>query len=162
MPLIELETTIAAPAERVFDLSLSVDLHLASAEDTGERVVGGKTSGLLGDGDSITWQARHFGIAFRLQSLVSEVNRPQRFLSIMQKGPFRSIRHEHLFSEREGVTIMTDRFYFEAPMGLLGRIAEKIALTRHMKTFLEKRNALIKQVAEGEQWKTYLDRRNFS
>jgi hypothetical protein len=40
---IELETAIAAPVERCFDLSLSVDLHLRSAANTGERVVAGPT-----------------------------------------------------------------------------------------------------------------------
>ena len=36
MSRIELRTLIAAPAERCFDLSLSVELHLDSAASSGE------------------------------------------------------------------------------------------------------------------------------
>jgi hypothetical protein len=34
MPLIQLETKIEAPQERVFDLARSIDAHLASTEGT--------------------------------------------------------------------------------------------------------------------------------
>jgi hypothetical protein len=60
---IELTTLIAAPRERCFDLSLSVDVHLESTVHTGERVVAGPTSGVLGLGAEITWEARHLGDA---------------------------------------------------------------------------------------------------
>ena len=46
MPTIELQTSIDAPRERVFDLCRSVDAHVATAEGTDERPVGGVTSGL--------------------------------------------------------------------------------------------------------------------
>ena len=48
MPLIELHTEVAAPIERVFDLSRSIDLHVASTAHTGEAAIAGVTSGLLG------------------------------------------------------------------------------------------------------------------
>lgn len=44
MPIIELELRILAPVERVFDLSRSVEVHVASTQGTEERAVGGKTS----------------------------------------------------------------------------------------------------------------------
>ena len=47
MALIELETFIAAPPERCFDLALSVELHLDSTVATRERAIAGKTSGVL-------------------------------------------------------------------------------------------------------------------
>jgi hypothetical protein len=49
--LIELETFIAAPPERCFDLSLSVELHLDSTAATRERAIAGRTSGVLALGD---------------------------------------------------------------------------------------------------------------
>jgi hypothetical protein len=52
MPRIVLATTIPASAEQCFDLSLSVDAHTASMADSGERVVGGVSSGVMGLGDA--------------------------------------------------------------------------------------------------------------
>jgi hypothetical protein len=52
MVRIELQTFMAAPPERCFDLSLSVDLHLDAAAATGERAVAGTTSALLRLGDA--------------------------------------------------------------------------------------------------------------
>lgn len=47
MQIIELETRIAAPAMRVFLLSLNVDLHKASTAGTQEEAVAGVTHGLF-------------------------------------------------------------------------------------------------------------------
>ena len=47
----------AAPRERVFDLARSIDLHQRSTERTREQAVGGRTSGLIGVDESVTWRA---------------------------------------------------------------------------------------------------------
>ncbi|WP_293916195.1 MULTISPECIES: hypothetical protein [unclassified Sphingobacterium] len=51
---------------------------------------------------------------------------------------------------------MIDKFTFEAPLGLLGRIAEKTFLRAYMADFLKKRNEAIKSIAEGEQWRHFV------
>ncbi len=66
MPLIELETRIEAPVERVFDLARSIDAHILSVRHTGENAVAGRTSGLIELDESVTWEAMHFGIKQRL------------------------------------------------------------------------------------------------
>jgi len=72
---IECETLIGAPPERCFDLSRSVELHLEAAASTGERAVGGVTSGLLGAGDTVTWEARHLGRRWRLTARIAAYDR---------------------------------------------------------------------------------------
>jgi len=62
MPLIELSTLISAPRERVFDLARSIDGHQDSTEGTHERAIAGRTSGLIGLDDEVTWEARHLGL----------------------------------------------------------------------------------------------------
>jgi hypothetical protein len=65
-----LETRIAAPAERCFLLSLSVDLHKASTEQTSEEAIAGVTSGIMGPGEDVTWRARHFGLMLTHATLI--------------------------------------------------------------------------------------------
>ena len=156
MQSIELNTRIAAPAPRVFLLSLSVDLHVASAEGTGERAVAGVTRGVLRLGDEVTWRGRHFGLWMRQTARITEYDEGRSFTDVMTRGPFASFVHTHSFEELGGQTGMRDVLRFRAPFGGLGVVAERLLLVRHLRQFLERRNALLKRTAEGEDWKRYL------
>lgn len=156
MASIQLETFIEAPAGRVFDLARSIDAHMASSSQSGERAVAGVTSGLIGLGDEVTWEARHFGIRQRLCVRVTDFERPQMFADEMVSGAFESMRHVHRFVEVDGGTRMVDEFSFRAPLGPLGRIAEWAILTRYMRRFLVERNRILKETAESDAWSAYL------
>jgi ligand-binding SRPBCC domain-containing protein len=154
MAVIELQTKIAAPIERCFTLSLSVDVHTLSTAHTGEKVVGGVHTGVMQWGDSVTWRARHFGIWQELTSKITAYQYPTYFCDEMQKGAFESMRHEHHFSTQGYHTLMTDLFVFEAPLGVLGKLANVLVLHKYMQNLLIQRNAVIKTIAESEQWKS--------
>jgi hypothetical protein len=44
---------------------------------------------------------------------------------------------------------MIDLFAFRAPLGILGKVAETLVLTRYMKELLLTRNRYLKRVAEA-------------
>jgi len=148
MIVIEHSTFVDAPAQVCFDLARDVDDHVECMKGTGERVVGGKMGGLLELGDTMTLEARHFGIKFRLTARITEMDGPGRFVDEMASGPFKSIWHVHLFEEEGGVTRMSDRMKVEAPFGPLGLLAERLFIYRHLKRVVQKRQAHIKQAAE--------------
>ena len=149
MSLIHLETLIAAPPERCFDLARSVEAHLASTSTTGERVVAGKSHGLLELGDEITWEARHFGVRQRLTAKIVAFNRPQHFRDSMIRGAFARFDHDHTFERIDEGTRMIDDFDFDAPLGILGTLADAIFLRRYMTRFLRTRAQRLKRAAEG-------------
>lgn len=150
MAEINLTTEIKAPIEKCFDLSRDIDIHQKSTAKTNEKAIAGRTSGLCELNDEITWEATHFGIRQHLTSKITEFDFPHKFADKMLKGAFKSFYHEHFFEEKDGVTILTDVFRFEAPLGFLGRIAEKLFLTNYMTKFLKTRNEVIKEIAEKE------------
>ena len=152
MPIIQLTTLINAPIEKVFDLSRSIDLHMESTKQTGEQAIAGKTNGLIGLGETVTWRAKHFGIWQTLTSKITEFDRPNLFADEMVSGAFKSFRHEHHFTTSGDHTIMKDVFEFESPLGILGRIFNKLILTRYMTKLLEERNRVIKEIAESIQF----------
>jgi ligand-binding SRPBCC domain-containing protein len=157
MITIRLSTHIAAPRERVFDLARSIDLHTRSLDWTGEEPVAGRMSGLIGLGETVTWRARHLGVRQRLTSRISAYDRPAYFQDVMVRGAFAWMEHDHwLDATPDGGTVLRDEFRFAAPLGILGRIAETLVLRRYMTRFLERRNAVIKRVAESEEWREYL------
>ncbi|MFL5428015.1 MAG: hypothetical protein ACJ784_03790 [Myxococcales bacterium] len=96
MSRIELVTRIAAPPERCFDLSRSLELHM---------------------------------------------------------------RSDHFFEAAPGGgTTMRDVFDYRAPLGPLGRIAERTILDPYLRRFLLARNAEIKAIAESRDWERYIPR----
>jgi len=147
---IRLETVITASISDCFELSLSVDAHTASMRRSGERAVGGVTSGVMKLGDAVTWRARHFGIVFRMTSAITELQYSSRFVDEQQRGPFRRWRHEHTFAPAtSGRTLMTDIVEFESPFGLMGVLADRLVLARYLPKLLRQRNAWIKATLEG-------------
>jgi ligand-binding SRPBCC domain-containing protein len=156
MPKIKLKTEIKARKEIVFDLSRSIDLHKISTEHTNEEAVDGKTSGLIGDGEWVTWRAKHFGLYQKLTSKITEYKRSDSFTDEMVKGAFKCFRHEHHFKEMEDGTLMTDYFNYESPFGFLGKFADILFLKAYMIRLLEKRNLTIKEFAESDKWKEVL------
>jgi ligand-binding SRPBCC domain-containing protein len=125
-----------------------VDLHQRSTAASRERAVGGVTSGLLGPGDEVTWEATHFGVRQRLSSRITEFDPPSRFVDEMVRGAFRRFRHEHQFLRVDGGTEMVDIFDYSAPLGPLGWLADRLFLRQYMSRLLRERNAYLKRVAE--------------
>ena len=149
MPNLRLVTRVGASAAACFDLGLSVDAHLASMGPSGERAVAGVTSGSMGLGDTVTWQARHFGLPVQMTSRITTYERPRRFVDEQVAGPFRSWWHEHTFLPAAEGTLMVDVVRFETPYGALGRIAERLVLTRYLRHLLVQRNEWLCRELEG-------------
>jgi ligand-binding SRPBCC domain-containing protein len=151
MPIIHLETLINAEKEAVFDLARSIDLHQISTAHTNERAVAGKTSGLIELNESVTWEAKHFGIVQRLSSKITEMKSPDYFVDEMVFGAFKSFRHEHIFEANGAGTLMTDVFNYVSPLGVLGKLANVLFLNRYVTDLLVQRNKILKEHAERKQ-----------
>jgi ligand-binding SRPBCC domain-containing protein len=158
MSTIHLTTFVAAPTQRVFDLARSIDLHRKSMAHTGEEAIAGTTSGLIGLHETVTWKAKHLRRVRVLKSKITAMEPPLSFTDEMVDGDFKSLRHEHHFKAIANGTLLIDIFTYEAPYGSLGRLADRLFLTRYMKNLLETRNKTIKEYAESEKWKFILDK----
>ncbi|MGG3451796.1 SRPBCC family protein [Domibacillus aminovorans] len=149
MPVIEHQQFIKAPIEVCFDLARNVDIHTQTASKTKEKVVGGVKGGLLKRGDTVTWEAVHFGIKQRLTARVTEMEKPNKFIDIMVKGAFHSFVHTHEFIEEANGTIMIDKFQYKSPFGLMGVVVDKLILEKYMRAFIVSRAKELKKIAEN-------------
>jgi ligand-binding SRPBCC domain-containing protein len=141
---------VHAPIETVFALATDVEEHLAALAHTGERVVPpGRTSGLLEFGDLVCFRARHFGLPWRMTARIVAVEAPVRFVDEQLRGPFQSLRHEHVFAATRAGTMVTDVLTWRAPFGVLGQVADAVAVRRHMLGILSARGTHLKRRAES-------------
>jgi|SRR5947209_6246024 len=146
MRRILLTTDIEAPPEVCFDLCLDVDVQLSL--DHGMRAVAGVTRGPLHLGDALTWQARHFGVIWRMTSTIVEINRPHCFVDQMQDGPFAAWHHVHTFDEIDQGTRMRDEVTYRAPLGLFGDLFDAVILGAYLTRLLGSRDRRLKDVIE--------------
>ena len=149
MPLVEIHTQIQADINLCFDIARNIDIHQDSLKHSNEKVIAGKTSGLIGLGEWVTWEAKHLGIKQKLTSKITEFDRPFYFVDEMVSGAFKSFRHEHIFKKENNATVMIDKFYFESPLGIIGHFVNTIFLKRYITNLLKKRNLVLKQKAEA-------------
>ena len=131
-------TNLSRP--ELFDLARSVDAHKESMAGSREEAVGGVTSGLLSQGEEVTWRAWHFGLPLKMTSRITEMEAPNYFVDEQIKGPFRRFRHVHEFTEVPAGSVMVDRIEFAAPFGIIGRLVERLVLARYLQELIESRN----------------------
>lgn len=149
MPLIEVKTEINSEINTCFDLARNIDLHQESLKFSNEKAIAGKITGLIEKGEWVSWEAKHFGFVQHLTSKITELEAPHYFVDEMVFGAFKSFRHEHIFKEESNKTIMIDKFHFESPLGILGKIANTLFLKRYMKKLLNTRGEFLKMRAES-------------
>ena len=121
MKTIKLITKINAPIQKVFDLSRSIDIHQASLNQSHEKVIGGRTSGLIEKGETVTFRGKHFGIYLNHKSRITEMESPNYFVDDMIEGCFKSFHHEHTFVEKNGKTVMIDLLEYQTPFEFLAK-----------------------------------------
>lgn len=158
LPSIEIITLIKADIKTCFDLARNIDFHKASMAHSNEKAVAGKTSGFIELGEWVTWEATHLGIKQKLTSKITEFKSPTYFADEMVSGAFKSFKHEHIFETQNGQTLMVDKFHFQSPLGLLGKLVNVLFLKQYMTSLLKTRNERLKTEAEAI---TQLGHRNF-
>ena len=151
MPVIKHVIYIQAPILRCFNLARDVGVHTKTTSNTKEKAVAGETKGLLNKGDSVTWEATHFGIRQRLTAQITDMNAPYRFTDELVKGAFHSFTHTHTFTESDSGTIMEDIFDYKSPLGILGKVADRLFLENYMKNFIVSRANELKKIAERNE-----------
>jgi ligand-binding SRPBCC domain-containing protein len=136
--LIAVVTVIGATPDVVFDLELDVDVHAASLAASRETATTSTGLRRVGLGDEVTFCARHFGLVWRMTSRITAHEPPHRFVDEQVRGPFRALRHEHVFDDLgDGRTQMTDRMTASAPLGPLGALVTRVLLAPHLRALLK-------------------------
>ncbi len=149
MTKIQIKTSINASKQIVFDLSRNIDVHQNAASKTNEVAIAGVTSELINLNETVTWRGKHFGIYLTHKSRITAVNFYEYFVDEMEEGKFKSFKHEHIFEEKNGITIMTDNLSYETPFWFFGQIFDYLFLKKHLHHFLIQRNKVLKEIAES-------------
>jgi ligand-binding SRPBCC domain-containing protein len=145
---------IDAPMERVFLLSTSVELVRLTL---GMRPVAGRVTGCVVAGDQVEWRGWKFGLPTRHVSVISGYEAPEFFQDTQLTGRFARFQHDHHLQWVGGQVFAHDKVKFSLPFGVLGKVVAKRVMVPYVARLLARRFALLKRVAEGEEWRAYLE-----
>jgi len=156
MPVIHLTTFIAAPIERVFDLSRNLTIYKVLMQGRKEKFSSGASTNLISHGETVTFHAKHFGKIRLVTTRVTDLKKPVSFVQEQVKGDLLHFKHEHHFKPVDNGTILIDMIDFEGPRDVIGKVMGKLYLKKYLEKYLSKRNKLIQQYAESEKWRAVL------
>jgi ligand-binding SRPBCC domain-containing protein len=100
-------------------------------------------------GATIDYQLSLFGLKFQWRTLIesfdpmSPSSLESGFVDVQAKGPYRSWRHSHTFSDAPGGTLVRDRVEYELPFGPLGELAHRLFVARQLRRIFDFRRAAI-------------------
>ena len=152
MTTITLTTKIKASKQIVFHASRNIDIHQQSASKSNEKAIDGITSGLINLNETVTWRGKHFGFYITHKSRITIINLHDYFVDEMERGKFKSFKHEHFFEEENGFTTMKDKLQYGTPFGIFGRLFDVLFLEKHLTQFLLERNKILKEVSEKAEF----------
>jgi len=79
-------------------------------------------------GGEFKLRLRQFGLPLEWIGYWEETEPNVRLVDGARKSPFRFWRHHHLFTEKSGGTLMTDRVEYALPYGFLGRLMARTVM----------------------------------
>lgn len=142
-PSFVVQRVIRATPARVYAASLDPRLHVRTMARYGETMVAGPEGGVFTEGSTVTWRARHFGIPFRLTSVVFDLDPPHGFSDRQIAGPFAAFRHEHDFEEHPDGTLMRDTITLRSPFGPIGALVDRLFMREYMRRLIDERGAIL-------------------
>ncbi|WP_172194308.1 SRPBCC family protein [Saccharibacillus qingshengii] len=150
MIIISEEIRVNAPIEVCYDAARDIGLHPQTVwPRTKERTLpGGRRDGLLEKGEKVVFEAVHFGVRQRLESVAEEMERPDFFVDRMSRGAFKEMMHRHEFETSGQETIVRDILQFASPLGPIGRLFDALVLKRYMRSFIRYRQRQLKKAVE--------------
>jgi ligand-binding SRPBCC domain-containing protein len=84
-----------------------------------------------------------------LESLHTAYDPPHSFEDQQLRGPFRSWRHRHIVEPHSDGAILIDDIEYTPPFGILGRIADPIAIKPRLRTLFAFRHRVTREYCEN-------------
>jgi len=83
-------------------------------------------------GTEINYRLRVRGVPMRWKALIERFEPEEEFIDLQLHGPYAYWRHQHLFRDCPGGTLVTDKVEYALPLGPLGEVAHSLLVRRDL------------------------------
>ena len=98
----------------------------------------------MATGAMIDYRVRVGPLPVRWRTRITSWEPGRRFADLQEKGPYRLWWHEHTFHADGQRTVMEDRVYYTPPLGLLGRLANRLFIRATLRKIFQYRGDVIR------------------
>ena len=142
MHTIRFSSTVATPREKVFEFYEQVD-SLPKLTPSGMRFQVSSDAPLMRTGCEVILRFRILRIVpIRWVKLITDSQPPERFEDVQKSGPLKLWHHKHLFRETPRGTEVIDEVDYTLPLGLIGRIVDRLFVRRIMERMFMHRHKI--------------------
>lgn len=144
--ILKSRTVINRPLKEVFDFFTNVENLNRITPPALHFTITSPLPLKIKEGSLIDYKLKLNGIPFRWQTKITKWEPPYFFEDIQTKGPYKMWRHEHIFEEKDGETIMRDVIYFISPGGIFEFIPHKLFVNKKVQHILDYRKAQFSKI----------------
>ena len=137
------KTVLDAPIETVFSF-FSKPSNLGPLTPPQMKFTILRADEAMGSGATIDYRLRVFGFWVGWRTRIECWESGTCFVDSQERGPYRAWWHEHHFFDEGGHTVMEDRVYYAVPLGLLGRLVNRLFVCRQLRSIFTYRAAAIR------------------
>ena len=135
-------TVLDAPVDAVFSFfSQPSNLGLLTPPQMNFTIT--RTDDEMVSGATIDYRLRVFGIPIGWRTRIECWDAGKCFVDSQVRGPYRAWWHEHHFFADGTRTVMEDRVYYAVPLGILGRLVNRLIITSQLRAIFSYRAAAI-------------------
>lgn len=140
------EQRIAQPLGRVFAFfSDAANLDKITPPWLGfEMVTPGPVE--MATGTRIAYRVRWRFVKIRWLTEIVEWNPPHRFVDVQLRGPYAEWHHTHEFAPDGDGTRITDVVRYRLPLGIVGEVAHRLAVSRDLADIFDYRMQLVNKL----------------
>lgn len=95
-------------------------------------------------GAVIDYRVRVGPLPVRWRTRITTWEPGRRFVDVQERGPYRVWWHEHTFQADGARTVMEDRVYYTPPLGLVGRLANRVFIRSTLTEIFQYRGDVIR------------------
>ena len=98
----------------------------------------------MAQGAAIDYRVRVGPLPIRWRTRITKWDPGRSFVDLQESGPYRFWWHEHTFRADGDRTIMEDRVYYAPPLGILGRLANRLFIVPTLRKIFKYRGDVIR------------------
>jgi uncharacterized protein (TIGR01777 family) len=98
----------------------------------------------MATGATIDYRVRVGPLPVRWRTRITTWEPGRRFADLQEKGPYRFWWHEHTFQPDGRRTVMEDRVFYTPPLGLVGRLANRLFIRSTLRKIFQYRGDVIR------------------
>ncbi len=156
MPTIHLTNFIAAPVDRVYNLSRNSSIYKSSFQKSQIWPIAGITSGLMNKEESATWKTKFLFKTRFFTNKITELIPNEKVTEKIIKSDFIFFNHEHFFKSASNGTILIDVVEYELTPNFFRNFLNKMYVAPFLEKIINHRIEAIKQYATSDKWRAIL------